>query len=132
MKYLIRILFVFCLFLTSSSILGQETIKGKFEHVVLFWMENPDSEADKKKLINGMKELIKSSEFVVSAHLGVPAMTDREVVDNSYSINYTVTFNSKKDQEAYQIEKVHKDFIEKHQHLWSKVLIYDSINLLEE
>ena len=121
---------LFLLFGTNLTATAQETIKGKFEHVVLFFLNNPDDEAEKAKLETGLRNLIKNSEFIVSAHLGVPAMTPRNVVDNSYSFNYTVTFDSKEAQDKYQVEPVHLEFIETHKHLWSKVLIYDSINLL--
>ena len=132
MKSIFKPVFLFgLLFLLTSDLLAQESIKGKFEHVVLFYLKNPESQKDKDKLEKGLRDLIKASEFIVSAHLGVPAMTDREVVDNSYSFNYTVTFNSKEDQDKYQVEEVHLEFIDEYKELWDKVIIYDSINLLE-
>ena len=132
MKSIFKPVFLFgLLFLLTSDLLAQESIKGKFEHVVLFYLKNPESQKDKDKLEKGLRDLIRDSEFIVSAHLGVPAMTDREVVDNSYSFNYTVTFNSKEDQDKYQVEEVHLEFIDEYKELWDKVIIYDSINLLE-
>lgn len=132
MKSIFKPVFLFgLLFLLTSDLLAQESIKGKFEHVVLFYLKNPESQKDKDKLEKGLRDLIRDSEFIVSAHLGVPAMTDREVVDNSYSFNYTVTFNSKEDQDKYQVEEVHLEFINEYKELWDKVIIYDSINLLE-
>lgn len=131
MNNLSKYFFLLGFIVISSGLFGQKTIKGNFEHVVLMWLKNPDSQADKNQLEKGMRELIKSSQYIVSAHLGEPAMTDREIVDNTYTFNYTVTFKSKEDQEAYQIEPVHKKFVEECQHLWSKVLIYDSINILD-
>ncbi len=132
MKSIFKPVFLFSLlFLLASDLLAQESIKGKFEHVVLFYLKNPESQKDKDKLEKGLRDLIRDSEFIVSAHLGVPAMTDREVVDNSYSFNYTVTFNSKEDQDKYQVEEVHLEFINEYKELWDKVIIYDSINLLE-
>ena len=132
MKSIFKPVFLFgLLFLLASDLLAQESIKGKFEHVVLFYLKNPESQKDKDKLEKGLRDLIRDSEFIVSAHLGVPAMTDREVVDNSYSFNYTVTFNSKEDQDKYQVEEVHLEFINEYKELWDKVIIYDSINLLE-
>ena len=132
MKSLSKVLVVFAFISYSSSVSGQKIIKGDFEHVVLFWMQNPENQEERTQLEKGMKDLIKSSEYIVSAHIGVPAMTDREVVDNSYTYNYTVTFKSREDQDAYQEEPVHLEFIEKYKHLWGRVQIYDSINILNE
>lgn len=110
----------------------KDIISGQFAHTVLIWLNNPDSESDKAKLEAGLKLLIENSEFVRSAHLGVPALTDRPVVDNSYSYCLIVTFGSKEAQDKYQVEPAHKKFLTDCKHLWSKVLIYDSINVLEE
>lgn len=132
MKHLFRLLIIVPFFASSYSVSAQKVIKGKFEHVVLFWMNNPENQEERALLEKGMKDLIRSSDFIVSAHIGVPAMTDREVVDNSYTYNYTVTFKSKADQDAYQEEPVHLEFIEQYKHLWGKVQIYDSINILKE
>jgi len=133
MSRLINILVLSFIMISSFSnkISAQEPIKGKFEHVVLFYLKNPDNEKDQATLEKGLRDLIEASEYIVSAHLGVPAMTDREIVDNSYSFNYTVTFESKETQDKYQTEPAHLAFVEEYKHLWEKVIIYDSINLLD-
>lgn len=123
---------ILSLWAVENDLAAQKVIKGKFEHVVLFYMNNPDNEEERSLLEKGMKDLISSSQYIVSAHVGVPAMTEREVVDNSYTYNYTVTFKSKEDQDAYQTEPVHLAFVETYKHLWDKVQIFDSINILSE
>ena len=130
MKKIAKSLFIAGFVFIGTDLFAQKIIKGNFEHVVLFWMNNPENQEERTLLEKGMKDLIKSSRYIVSAHLGVPAMTDREVVDNSYTYNYTVTFHSKEDQDAYQVEPVHLKFVEEYKHLWSKVQIYDSVNIL--
>lgn len=115
-----------------ETVKTKDIISGRFAHTVLIWLKNPDSESDKGQLEAGLKKLIENSEYVRSTHLGVPALTDREVVDNSYTYCLIVTFGSKEAQDQYQVEPAHKKFLTDCKHLWSKVLIYDSMNQLEE
>lgn len=132
MKNVVKSLLLLSFIFVGSDLYAQKSIKGNFEHVVLFWMNNPEDQEERALLEKGMKDLIQSSKYIISSHVGVPAMTDREVVDNSYTYNYTVTFHSKEDQDAYQVEPVHLEFVERYKHLWSKVQIYDSINILDK
>ena len=58
----------------------------------------------------------------------MPASTEkRPVVDNSYSASELLMFDSVEDQNAYQIDPIHAKFVEDCSHLWSKVVVFDSI-----
>lgn len=105
------------------------TIKGSFTHTVLIWLKNPDSQEDRIKFETEVKAFLYNSEFAKEVHIGTPAHTEREIVDSSYTYSLLVTFDSKEDQDAYQKEPVHLKFVEECEHLWNKVLIYDSIGL---
>lgn len=107
----------------------QEITQGPFVHTVLFWLKNPDNQSDRQKFEASLKKFIDASQYVVSKHLGTPANTPREVVDNSYTYCMVLTFKSKEDQDKYQVEPVHLTFIEESKDLWEKVTVFDSINL---
>ncbi|UXX79584.1 Dabb family protein [Reichenbachiella carrageenanivorans] len=124
-------LLILCMLLGCESVKTKDMISGQFAHTVLIWMKNPNSESDKNKLKTGLNQLIEASEYIRSAHLGVPALTAREVVDNSYSYCFIVTFGSKEEQDKYQVEPAHKKFMADCENLMSKILIYDSMNVLE-
>ncbi|MEP2023827.1 MAG: Dabb family protein [Reichenbachiella sp.] len=124
-------LLIWC-FTSCEPVQTKDMISGQFAHSVLIWLNNPDSEADKNKIETGLNELIENSEYIRSAHLGVPALTARDVVDNSYSYHLMVTFGSKEEQDKYQVEPAHKKFLSDCGSLWSKILIYDSMNVLQE
>lgn len=97
----------------------------KLLHHVFFWLKNPDSVADREKLLAGVKSLA-AIETVRSIHVGVPASTERrDVVDNSYHVSELLGFDDVAGQEVYQVHPLHKKFVEEHQHLWSKVVVYD-------
>ncbi len=99
----------------------------KLLHHVFFWLKNPDSVADREKLLAGVKSLA-AIETVRSIHVGVPASTEkRDVVDNSYHVSELLGFDDVAGQDAYQVHPLHKKFVEEHQHLWSKVVVYDAL-----
>lgn len=115
-------------FLAGGNVLAQETSgqKGTFVHTVFFWLENPESEEDHAKLFEGLTELSKISE-ILSGYVGVPAATDRPVIDSSYHFSITFIFENAAAQDAYQVHPDHLLFVENYAHLWSKVVVYDAV-----
>lgn len=103
---------------------------GKFAHIVYFWLKNPNSENDKKAFEASLIKFISNSVFIKTRHLGIPASTNREVIDSTYSYNLSLTFENKELQDKYQVEKGHVQFIEESSKLWEKVIVYDSENIL--
>ncbi|WP_117881129.1 Dabb family protein [Aureibaculum luteum] len=104
--------------------------QGNFAHNVFFWLKNPDSAVDRAAFEKSLINFISQSVFIKTKHVGTPAQTDREVIDSTYSFSLLLTFATKKDHDAYQIEPNHKRFIEESSPLWKKVVVYDSVNIL--
>jgi len=103
--------------------------KKQLTHHVFFWLKNPDSKEDVNKLIEGLKTLRKI-ETVKKLHIGVPASTEkRDVVDNSYQVSELMFFDDVEGQDIYQVHPLHEKFIADCGHLWSKVVVYDSIDV---
>jgi hypothetical protein len=103
--------------------------KKQLCHHVFFWLKNPDSKEDLNKLIEGLKTLRKI-ETIKKFHIGVPASTEkREVVDNSYQVSELMFFDDVEGQNVYQVHPIHEKFIKDCGHLWSKVVVYDSIDV---
>lgn len=99
-----------------------------FIHHVYFWLNNPESTQDLEQLIAGLKKLSKVS-TIGSFHIGRPAPTNREVIDRSYAVSWCVFFNTAADQDSYQTDPIHLDFVKTCSHLWKKVVVYDSIDI---
>lgn len=119
--------------LASSGALATSTTANnpmpKLLHHVFFWLKNPESKEDLAKLIAGVKSLA-AIETVRSIHVGVPASTEqREVIDNSYHVSELLGFDDVAGQDAYQVHPLHQKFIDEHQHLWSKVVVYDALSV---
>lgn len=99
-----------------------------FIHHVYFWLNNPDSEADREALIAGLKKL-SAVKTIAQFHIGRPAPTNREVIDRSYAVSWCCFFNTAADQDSYQVDPIHLDFVKTCSHLWKKVVVYDSIDV---
>lgn len=100
---------------------------SKLVHHVYFWLKNPNSKEDLAQLIHGANTLT-SIETIKGFHLAVPAATeDRNVIDNSYQVSWLAFFDSEADEQIYQVHPTHLKFIEDYGHLWSRVVVYDSL-----
>ncbi|ADG11364.1 Dabb family protein [Caulobacter segnis] len=98
-------------------------------HQVFFWLKTPGAKADRDQLIAGLKAL-KGIEVIQQLHVGVPASTEkRDVVDNSYDVSELMVFKSVEDQKRYQDHPLHQKFVADCGHLWSKVVVYDSLSV---
>jgi hypothetical protein len=101
--------------------------KNMFVHHVYFWLKNPSSKEDLAKLKKGLESLAKIK-YLKMYHIGKPAATNRDVIDTSYNISWLLIFNSAEDEEKYQKDPIHLKFVEDCKDLWSKVLVYDSVD----
>jgi len=128
-NHLIISAIIFLSLLNTTSGFAQNTEK-EFVHTVLFWLKNPESKEDKASFEASLKKFLKSSAYIKTMHLGVPASTNRPVIDTTYSYCLSLSFTSKKEHDKYQEEEVHKVFIRESENLWKKVLIYDSVTVL--
>ena len=88
-------------------------------------MKNPDSVEETARLADGIKTLA-NVEGVRGFHLGKPAPTDREVIDNTYTYHLMLQFDSLEAQSAYQTDPIHEKFVKHCSRFWEKVLVYDS------
>jgi hypothetical protein len=105
---------------------GTAPLKNRFIHHVFFWLKNPESQEDKQKLIAGLQKLTKAK-TIETAHIGVPANTNRDVIERSYQVSWLLVFKTDADQEVYQTDPIHLKFIEECSMLWEKVVVYDSV-----
>jgi len=111
---------------TTNTETHMSSMKG-FIHHVYFWLKNPGNQQDTQKLIKGLQGMgrIKT---IKEFHIGRPADTKRDVIDSSYAVSWMLVFKNKDEQEKYQTDPIHLKFIEDCKDLWSKVVVYDSVN----
>ncbi len=98
-----------------------------FIHHVYFWLKNTDNNADYEQLRLGIDSLLTIKPHVL-AHMGISATTNRNVIDVTYTFSLLMIFDTAEDEAAYQSHPTHDIFRNNYSHLWSKVVVYDSIN----
>jgi stress responsive alpha/beta barrel protein len=97
-----------------------------FVHVVYFWLQPNLSPADTAAFIAGVTSLT-TINTVQHAWVGVPAATDRPIIDRSYSYSLVVVFADQDGHDTYQVDPIHDRFRDECGTFWSRVVIYDSI-----
>jgi hypothetical protein len=99
-----------------------------FIHVVYFWMNPGTSEAARQQTIDDCKAYLGKIPTVRHLWTGRPAMTPREVVDNSYDVGLCVVLDDVAGHDVYQVHELHKEFIARNKQNWKRVQIYDTIH----
>ncbi len=97
-------------------------------HHVLFWLKNPENIAEKSAFLEGLQTL-KKIESIRQISIGTPGPPDRPVIDRSYTFSLLLMFDDMAGHDVYQVHPLHKAFLEKHREDWSKVQIYDALEV---
>ena len=128
MKHIICALLV--LGVISSLTAQDKNAKSYFDpvfvHTVYFWFKEDTTKKDKVFFEHSLKKFLSNSKYAKTKFVGTPPEASREVVDDSFTYSLIVTFESAEAQAGYQSEDAHLLFIEECQHLWDKVIVYDS------
>lgn len=103
-------------------------LQNIFVHHVFFYLNHSDA-ANIQSLIEGLERLSKAP-IIKQSHIGIPAGTNRDVVERSYNVSWLVFFNNAAEQDSYQTDPIHLQFVKECSHLWKKVVVYDSVNAL--
>ena len=99
-----------------------------FVHAVYFWLREDLTPVEREHFVSGLRSL-RGIDGVVQGYIGVPAPTDRPVIDRSYSWSLVVVFANEADHDAYQIHPVHHRFRGECSSYWTSVRIYDSVTV---
>jgi hypothetical protein len=96
-----------------------------FVHTVFFWLKPGTPQAARDQLVRDCTDCLGTIPTVRHLWAGPPAMTPRDVVDNSYGVGLCVVFDDRAGHDAYQDHPSHKTFIERNQAHWQRVQVYD-------
>lgn len=106
---------------------AQKPVEGKFLHHVYFWLADPDSPAARKEFLAELNKM-RAIPGIRSSFVGTPAADARDVVDNSFTFYWLVTFDDKKAWKVYDTHPIHDEFRKKSA-LWKKVQVYDTLRV---
>ena len=97
-----------------------------FVHAVFFWLRPDLSAEDRQTFLRSVHSLT-GIESVRHGWVGVPAPTDRPIIERGYSYALTVVFDDEVGHDEYQVHPVHDRFREECGAFWTRVVIYDSV-----
>ena len=102
-------------------------LQNIFVHHVYFWLKDSGNKNDRDALIAGLRKL-SSAKIIGEFHIGLPADTNRDVIERSYDVSWLLIFDSAAKQDQYQSDPDHLVFVKECAHLWKKVVVYDSVD----
>lgn len=97
-----------------------------FVHAVYFSLRPDLTPAEEARFDAGVRSL-RAIEHVDRGYIGVPAPTDRPVIERGYSRALVLVFPDQAAHDAYQVHPVHDRFREECAGFWTAVRIYDSV-----
>jgi hypothetical protein len=98
-----------------------------FTHVVMFWLKKDSPAGAKEQLISDCRNLLAKIPQVKVFDAGVPAMTPREVVDNTYDAALLTVFADKAGHDEYQVHPLHLEFIARNKPNFERIRVYDFV-----
>ena len=111
---------------SGSHSTSASTFEHGFVHMVFFWLKPDLGQSERERFLHALQTMVADSQFALTGHIGVPAQTPRDVVDNSYDYSLLVTFENAAAHDRYQAEPPHDVFRAVASELAERVQIYDS------
>ena len=113
---------------TASGISKSAPAKQSLMHVVYYWLKNPDNEADKQKLIDGLHQLVMVKQIKYH-HVGVPQTFIADDPLKGYHVSLLMVFDEPGDIDVYHKDPIHQKFVAECGNLWVKTVKYDSLGV---
>jgi hypothetical protein len=98
---------------------------GMFIHHVYFWLKADAPASAKDQLVADCRAFLGRIPKVQHLWVGPPAMTPRDVVDNSYAVGLAVVLPDKAAHDVYQGHPLHLEFIARNKAHWERVRVFD-------
>ena len=117
-------LLTMALFIAAFAASPVKAETGKIYHTVVFWLKADTPSATVAEITRSVKALEKLP-MVESVMVGMPVMSEREVVDDSFSVAFTMTFKDEAALAAYGADPKHKTSSEFTMPHVTRVVIYD-------
>ena len=97
------------------------------QHIVFFDLKSELNETERAEFERDLRALA-GIPVVRRLEIGRPApMPKRAVSDTDFTVALYTWFESVSDHDYYQIHPLHRDFLERNRHRWSRVRVFDSV-----
>ena len=96
-----------------------------FVHAVYIWLKEGTPDAARQQLLADCKTYLSKIPTARHVWAGRPAMTPRDVVDNTYDVGLLVALDDAAGHDVYQEHPLHKEFMARNRPSWKRVQVYD-------
>ncbi|MCC7351991.1 MAG: Dabb family protein [Phycisphaerales bacterium] len=94
-------------------------------HAVFFWFKPQTPPEVRQRMIDDAHADLSRIPSVRHLWSGRPAMTPRDVVDNTYDVGLCVILDDQAGLDAYQPHELHQQYLAKYKSHWQRILVYD-------
>jgi hypothetical protein len=94
----------------------------------LFLLNKADNKDDRDKLVEGLKKLSKVKTIRTFSNWSAGSH-QRDVMTAVIRIMAGLLLTTRQAQDSYQSDPIHLKFVEECSALWTKVIVYDSVDL---
>ena len=123
-RSLLPILLTITSLVVALSAVPAKAETGKVYHTVVFWLKADTPSGVVEEITRSVKALENLS-MVESVVVGTPVMSEREVVDDSFGVAFTMTFKDEAALAAYGEDPEHKRSSEFTLQYVTRGVIYD-------
>ncbi len=102
----------------------EQALENPFIHSVYIWFKDDVTEEQRAQMYADTEKL-RDIEVVRALYTGVPAATDRPIVERSYDYAIIVHFEDLAGHDTYQKHPTHLKLLADHSSLWERVMITD-------
>ena len=113
--------------LMSCNALPHSEPEGHLAHTVYFWLKADADPALPDAMVRYYQHEVVRAPGVVSVFAGVARPSDRDVVDDSFSVGTTVVFASSAAEVACQTEPIHDELKRRFLPSVDHVVVYDTL-----
>ncbi len=123
MKKLLSSIVFIGLLLTAYTAHAKQDLR--VSHVVVVWLKEPGNAQMREQFINASRTL-ENVPGVVARHVSAAISSDRSIVDDTFDVAVTVTFENAKALENYMHSKKHKSMLkDKLKPIVNRVVVYN-------
>ena len=126
MRSLTSLVFLLCA-LTACASTPRTEAAGRVAHTVFFWLRSDAPAPTRDAMIRYYQHEVLRAPGVASVFAGEARPSDRDVVDDSFSVGTTIVFESSAAEVAWQTEPIHDELKRLFFPLVERVVVYDTL-----
>jgi len=100
--------------------------EGRVAHTVYFWLKADAPPGTADAMVDYYRRVVPTAAGIESVVVGVPRPSDRDVVDDSFSVGATTVFVSSAAEVAWQTDPIHDELRRRFLDFVDRIVVYDT------